>query len=138
MKHLLSLSRTYLQTDSVCTCEQPFSFRLRDIHVSHSLQAQSAFAIYSGKAEMSSANTLSCQPSTKHLLCACTVSHRVQRWRPRVPGLGIPGQNQVRDRTIYTFVSLNGSSLLEPGAKGAYNGSSGIHDTFFFYHCLLC
>lgn len=46
-------------------------------------------------------------------------------------GLGIPGQRQVRDRTIYTFVSLNGSSLLEPGAKGAYNDSSGIHDTFF-------
>lgn len=53
-----------------------------------------------------------------------------------MPGLGIPGQNQVRDRTIYTFVSLNGSSLLEPGAKGAYNGSSGIHDTFFFLSLL--
>lgn len=34
-------------------------------------------------------------------------------------------------RTIYTFVSLNGSSVLELGAKGAYNGSSGIYDTFF-------
>lgn len=48
-----------------------------------------------------------------------------------MPGLRIPGQNQFRDRAIYTFVSLNGSSLLEVGAKGAYNDSSGIHDTFF-------
>lgn len=55
-----------------------------------------------------------------------------------MPGLGIPGPDQVRNRAIYTFVSLNGSSLLELEAKGAYNGSSGIHDTFFFYHRLLC
>lgn len=55
---------------------------------------------------------------------------RCPKMETRVPGLGIPGQNQVRDRTIHTFVWLNGSSLLELGAKGAYSGSFGIHDTF--------